>query len=153
MSTEPYHLPHIIRFSELLVTSYRRWTGWELVSGRDLAYGLFFAPFPVTSQGLQDDPLIQYANLAALEAWETTWDTFIGTPSRLSAPADPATQEVRSKALGDAAAKGWTMNYSGERISQAGNRFQILNTVVWNVTDEAGMAFGQAARIGATRPL
>lgn len=148
---EPYKQAHVIAFSQLLVDSYHRWTGWELVSGRDIAYGLFFAPFAITAQDLQADPVIQYANQAALDAWDTDWQSFIGMPSRLSAAPDPLVQDARADALRQANEQGWAMNYSGKRVSQTGKRFEILNTVLWRVTDLQGRSYGQAARIGAWR--
>jgi hypothetical protein len=42
------------------------------------------------------DPTFTYANKAALELWEATWDELIGLPSRLSAP--ESEREVRSQA-------------------------------------------------------
>ncbi len=150
---EPYKQPHVIAYSRRLIESYKRWTGWNLVGGRDFAYALYHAPFAITSQGVQDDPVIQYANQAALDVWETNWNDFIGMPSRLSAETDEATQKQRAELLDSAKEKGWTIDYQDKRISRNGARFEILNTVLWNVTDEAGQLYGQAARIGAWRYL
>lgn len=62
-----------------------------------LAEAMYKAPFVCLAhnkfeEGV-DDPLFTYANKAALELFEGTWDTFIGMPSRLSAEAGAA-QEV-----------------------------------------------------------
>lgn len=150
---EPYKLPHIMTLSQLMADSYKRWTGWELVGGRDIPYALYFAPFPITSFGTQDDPLIQYANLAALEAWDTTWIDFIGMPARVSTQPDQTMQNDRYALIQRAKEKGWAMNYTGERISRTGKRFQILNTVLWQLEDAQGHDYGYAARIGSWSQL
>jgi len=153
MSLQPYQLPHIITYSQLLTDSYKRWTGWDLVSGRNIGYGLFMAPFAVLSHGIETDPLLHYGNQAALDLWETEWNQFIGMPSRLSAEPEDDIQSNRNELLRTAMEKGWTMNYNGTRISSTGRRFEIINTVVWNVTDASGHIHGQAARIGTWRYL
>ena len=153
MNIEPYQLPHVIAYSQLLVDSYKRWTGWDLVGGSDIAYALYNAPFAITSQGNQPEPVIQYANRAALDVWEMEWSQFIGMPAHLSAEADDDIQKSRADVLAQARDKGWALNYNGKRISRTGTRFEILNTVLWNVTDTHGQSFGQAARIGAWRYL
>lgn len=68
------------------------------VSFDTLAEAMYTAPFACMAhnkfeEGVED-PVFTYANRAALEVFERTWDTMIGTPSRNSAEA--AAQEVRS---------------------------------------------------------
>jgi hypothetical protein len=67
------------------------------VSFDTLAEAMYIAPFACLAhnkfeEGVED-PVFTYANRAALELFEGTWDTMIGMPSRNSAEA--AAQEVR----------------------------------------------------------
>jgi hypothetical protein len=67
------------------------------VSFDTLAEAMYIAPFACLAhnkfeEGVED-PVFTYANKAALELFEGTWDTMIGLPSRSSAEA--AAQEVR----------------------------------------------------------
>jgi hypothetical protein len=40
---------------------------------------------------------------------------------------------------------GFIDDYRGVRVSQSGRRFLIENATVWNLLDEAGAPYGQAA--------
>ncbi|MCI5147480.1 MAG: MEKHLA domain-containing protein, partial [Candidatus Electrothrix sp. AR3] len=65
------------------------------------------------------------------------------TPSRYTAEA--LEREKRAQLLARVAADGFISGYSGVRISKNGQRFQMKQATVWNLTDENGMFFGQAA--------
>jgi hypothetical protein len=81
--------------------------------------------------------------LKAQELWEMHWEEFIKTPSRLSAEA--IAQSERQRLLENAQQHGYISDYKGVRISKTGKRFMILNTILWNLTDQAGAYKGQAA--------
>ena len=53
---------------------------------------LFSSGFPVLAHGNSADPVLVYANAAALQLWGRPWADMVGMPSRLTAP-----DEVRSE--------------------------------------------------------
>ena len=132
---------------EILRHSLKHWTGCGLVEElRDpieAARRLYFAPFALLSHGCEEDPLINYANHAAQEMFEMTWQEIIGRPSRLTAGSED--QGERGKMLQRVAKHGFTDNYSGVRISKSGRPFFIHHATVWNLLDENGRYCGQAA--------
>ncbi|HEY9688516.1 MAG TPA: MEKHLA domain-containing protein, partial [Coleofasciculaceae cyanobacterium] len=112
---------------------------------------LFHAPFVVVSHGTEADPIFNYANQRAIDLWEFSWDEFVQLPSRWSV--EPIAQEERAKMLAEAADRGYINNYQGIRISKTGRRFRIMNTIVWNLTDEAGNFYGQGATFADIVPI
>ncbi len=113
----------------------------------ELAEALFHIPQAVVSHGTEADPIFRYANRAALDLWEMDWQAFTRLPSRLSAEPATAIQSDRADLLRAALQKGWIDTYSGVRISSTGRRFEIHDTVLWNVVDADGVRHGQAAFI------
>jgi hypothetical protein len=78
-----------------------------------------------------------------LQLFEMTWEDFTALPSRLSA--EPMVQEERDRLLLRVSTQGYIDDYSGIRVSSSGKRFLIRNATVWNLLDEAGQTYGQAA--------
>ncbi|TAJ10040.1 MAG: MEKHLA domain-containing protein [Nitrospirae bacterium] len=136
-----------IIWAQLLLDSFRRWTGRDLIerSGtvETQAARLFAAPFVVVSHGIEPDPALNYGNRIALELWEMDWEAFSRTPSRLTA--EPENRAERERMLAQAATRGFIDDYRGVRISRTGRRFLVENALVWNVADETGQKQGQAA--------
>jgi hypothetical protein len=98
---QPYELPEIIIYGNLLTESFLKLTGQPLLpSGSDLAQRLYEAPFALVSHGTQADPIFRYANQTAQTLWQMTWDEFIVLPSRLSA--ESMLQEERDRLLKEA---------------------------------------------------
>ncbi|MEK6748058.1 MAG: MEKHLA domain-containing protein [Pseudomonadota bacterium] len=130
--------------AQLLVDSFRRWTGRTLIdcAPAELGRELFYAPFVIASHDTQSAPVFNYANLAALQLWETNWEMFTSKRSSDSAEADA--QVEREQFMARVAAQGCVSGYSGVRISMQGRRFRIDNATVWNVLDAAGGYHGQA---------
>jgi ClpP class serine protease len=95
------------------------------------------------SHDTQPDPRFNYANQRALDLWETTWEQFIGLPSRFSA--EPEVQPERKHFLQQVQQQGWAKDYQGIRISRQGRKFFIRNAILWNVVDAMGNLYGQAA--------
>ncbi len=130
-----------------LLRSHHRWTGRHLIepSGDSAAdaLSLFEAPFVVVSGGVEEDQMLNYANLAALDLWEMDWETLVKTPSRLTA--EPMHRDERAVFLRRVRESGFIDDYSGIRISSTGRRFRIRQATVWNVLDAAGSYAGQAA--------
>lgn len=140
----------------------RLWASFQQVVGRSLgdlpvdldpierSRQIFHAPFVVVSHGTEADPIFNYANQRAIELWELSWDEFVQLPSRLSA--EPIVREERAKMLEEAADRGYISNYQGVRISKTGRRFRILDGLIWNLVDEAGQPYGQAATFQQIAP-
>jgi hypothetical protein len=120
-------------------------------SPRDQAERLFLAPFVVVSHGTEADPILNYANAAALALWEMTPEQFTQTPSRLTA--EPLHRDERTRLLERTRRDGYVDDYSGVRISATGKRFRIERAMVWNLTDAAGTHLGQAATFDSWTPL
>ncbi len=138
-----------------ILASLRHWTGRNLVdptlaeSAR--ARELYCASFAVLSHNTAADPLLTYANQAALTLFEITWDELIITPSRLTAEAPHRDQ--RARLLAAVTAQGFIDDYRGVRISKSGRRFEIERATVWTVLDEHGVCCGQAATFSNWRFL
>jgi hypothetical protein len=139
--------PEIIRWSQILATSFKQLLGKELIKSvntpEELAAALFSVPFVVVSHGIQADPIFNYGNQTALQLWSISWDEFTQTPSRLSA--EPVNRVTRAAMLEQAATQGYIDNYQGIRISRTGQRFLIKQAIIWNLIDELGQKCGQAA--------
>lgn len=131
----------------LLRTSYRHWTGRELVSPRmsdeEAARYLFHAPLAMVSHDAAKDPIFNYANRAALELFGMSWEELTVLPSRLSAEA--VNQEERTRLLAEVSQRGYIEHYQGVRIGRHGRRFLIEDAVVWNLLNSSGVPCGQAA--------
>jgi len=137
----------IIAHSTILVRSFRRFTGRDLLPGLfnplGLSRNLFAAPFVLVSHGTEADPILNYGNQAALSLWEMNWDELTRTPSRLTA--EMPERDERARLLGAVTAHGFIDDYCGIRISRSGKRFRIARATVWNLVTEGGEACGQAA--------
>ena len=144
---EPWSDLAVIRWSQLLLNSFRRWLGRDLIerkgSPEEQAKALYHAPVVVVSHGMEADPLLNYGNKIALDLWELDWERFSKTPSRLTA--EPVNQAERARMLARARGNGFIDDYKGVRISGTGKRFLVEQAIVWNVVDAGGKQQGQAA--------
>ena len=151
-SPENHYLnAHVAR----LMASFHRWTGKDLVA-RDLApedqaRELYYAPFVVLSHDTSPDPLLNYANQKGLWIFELSWNDLTAMPSRLTAEAPERTE--RARLLEQVSKQGYIDNYSGIRIGKNGRRFVIERATVWNLLDENGAPYGQAATFAEWRFL
>lgn len=147
VKTEPWNKPRIVEWSQLLLDSYRHWTGKELVERvgdrNQQARTLFESSFVVVSHGVEPDPILNYGNQSALDLWELSWEQFIKTPSRLTA--EPDDRAERARMLERAKLYGYFDGYRGIRISSTGQRFLVERALIWTVIDSAGTPVGQAA--------
>lgn len=146
-------MPEVQAYNQLMAFSFHKFTGQPIANGAELALAMWHAPQAIVSHGTQADPIFRYANARALALWEMDWAAFTRLPSRLSAETTPDIQSDRNALLQAALAKGWVDTYSGVRVSSTGKRFEIRDTVLWNVVDEAGVRHGQAAFIRDWRHL
>jgi hypothetical protein len=133
-----------------LVYSFTHWTGRSLapndISLQEQARQIFFAPFVVLSHNTAANPLLNYANRCGLELFELTWDELTRLPSRQTA--EPNEQEDRQRLLATVTKQGYIDNYRGIRVAKSGRRFLIEQATVWNLLDENGGFYGQAATFG-----
>ena len=127
--------------------SFRRLLGEDLIdpalSGVAAAQALYAAPFVVVSHGTEADPIFNYANRTAQRLFEWSWAEFTALPSRLSA--ELPNRAERARLLAMVTQQGFIRDYAGVRMAQSGRRFYIQNAIVWNVTDDRGTPYGQAA--------
>lgn len=138
----------------LIASSFERLVGRPLVEMRetgpepghgpdDIVSALWHAPRAIVAHGTQDDPLFFFGNRCALGAFDYDVAGFVGTPSRFSAEAP--LREERQALLDRVSRDGYIDDYSGIRITSAGRRFRIGPAIVWNILDEQGVRYGQAA--------
>ena len=139
--------PFLIDHTTCLLRSFRHWTGRNLIpasgSPEERARRLYDAPFVVISHGIEDDPVLNYGNQAALTLWELSWEEFTNMPSRLTA--EPMEQAERERLLTEVSKKGFMDGYRGIRISKTGRRFRVEKAMVWNLLDAQNRYCGQAA--------
>ncbi len=152
MISEPsYANQYLAGHVERLLVSLRRWTGRNLVepglTPKEQARRIFYAPYVVLSHNTKNDPILNYTNRAGLELFELSWQDLIVTPSRQTT--EPVHRAERNRLLSDVANHGYIDDYRGVRISKNGRRFQIERATVWNLLDEQGAPYGQAATFSA----
>ena len=139
--------PWVVEWTQYLLDSYVRLINQELITRegttQEQAERLYKSSFIVASHGLQDDPILNYGNQAALRLWEMDWDQFTQTPSRLTA--EPVNREERARMLEQAKTYGYISDYRGIRISSSGKRFLVEKATVWNIQKPDGTPLGQAA--------
>ena len=131
--------------------SFRSRLGQDLVdpclSPVEASLLIYRAPYVVVSHGLGPDPVFNYGNQAALNLFEMSWLEFTRLPSRQSA--EPPNQAERAELLAQVARQGYIRHYSGVRIAKSGRRFCIKDVTVWNLVDDQGADYGQAALYSA----
>ena len=141
--------PNVLMLAKQIVDSYQRVVGESLVEGLDasteaqLAAALYELPAVVLSHNGEADPIFTFANRAAQQLFEYSWDEFLTLRSHQSA--EPQHRSNRSEMLERAARDGYIADYRGIRISASGKRFEIENAIIWNVVDQQGNSVGQAA--------
>jgi hypothetical protein len=144
---DPWEAAGWIARTQVLLDSYSRWLGRELIdrngTPRDQSRRLFEAPFVVVAHGTQADPILDYANRAALDLWETDLATLLALPSLLTAEA--VHRDERARMLERTRRDGYIDDYAGVRITTTGKRFRIERAIVWNLLDAKGGLAGQAA--------
>ncbi len=145
--TEIWQDPQIIHWTEILLASYRKLLGRELIecsgSPGEQARLLYTAPAVVVSHNTQSNPVLNYGNQVALDLWEMDWAMFTRTPSQSTA--EPINQAARAVIMAQVQQQGFIENYQGIRISSSGRRFVIDRATIWNLTDLQGQPCGQAA--------
>ena len=137
---------YLAKHAELLIFSYQHWTAKNLLrqqADQDCYRALYNAPYAVVSHNTDDDPIFNYANLAALNVFEMDWAAFTSLPSRKSA--EPVDRAERDRLMARVSKYGFIDDYRGVRISSSGKHFMIEDATVWNIVDAQGKYYGQAA--------
>jgi hypothetical protein len=141
--------------AELIVASHLRLVQRALLPAAgaidDLALRLYLAPVCVLAHDTAPDPVFFYANLAAQQRFEMSWQDMVRLPSRLSA--EPLLREERARLLACVRRQGFIDDYAGVRISSSGWRFMIQRATVWNLVDAGGRTLGQAAAFSDWSPV
>jgi hypothetical protein len=144
---QPWQESNWIEQTQVLLKSYRRFLGTELIApdgaDEDQSRALFEAPFVVVSHGTQVDPILNYGNQAALDLWEMDLETLLQTPSRMTA--ETMHRDERARLLERTSRDGFVDDYRGIRIANTGRRFLIEKAIVWNLVNDDGDRVGQAA--------
>ena len=144
---EIWEKPWVQDWTQYVLDSYIRLVKQKLIiregTLQEQAERLFNSTFVVASHGLQDDPILNYGNQAALDLWEMDWEQFTQTPSRLTA--EPVNRDERARMLEQAQTYGYISDYRGIRISRSGKRFLVERATVWNIHKSDGTPLGQAA--------
>lgn len=131
----------------IVLDSYQRHFNEPLVPAKGdfntVLEALWEADFALLSHGTESDPVFNFGNITALKLFEMEFKDFTCLPSRKSA--EEITQQERKRLLEEVSKNGCIRNYAGIRISSSGKRFYIENARVWNLIDEGGRYYGQAA--------
>ena len=147
MSSLAWRERSVIKHCQLVANSYRYWTGKEIVENisneEDLSFQMYHAPFVILSHGKEDDPVFNYGNLKSQELWEVSWENLVGMPSRYSA--EPMEEARRWELIKLGRERGVSYIEKALRISTLGNRFYILNVLLFNLINEDEEFCGQAA--------
>ena len=139
-------------FFALLTGSYARLVGRPLVpEGKDVRWLYGVAPFAVLAHSADADPKFIYANKAAQDRFEYSWEEFMSLPSRRSAEAPDRAE--RQRLLDEVRRNGFMTGYRGVRIAKSGRRFIIEDGIVWELIDKDGTRRGQAATFSSWRNI
>ena len=147
--SQPWLQEKLLQHIQLLLYSFHHWTGDDLISitnhqsPLETANQIFNADFVIVSHGTQADPILNYGNQKALDLWKMDWQTLTSTPSCYTA--ESMERSEREQLLAQAKSQGYISNYRGIRIASNGDRFYIDRAIIWNVVDQQGKLWGQAA--------
>jgi len=95
-----------------------------------------------TQAQMENGPILNYGNTAALRRWGASWEQLTSMPSRFTA--EPMERGAREAFMKRVTENGVVTDYEGIRIALDGTKFKISEAVVWNVEVE-GIYIGQAA--------
>jgi hypothetical protein len=126
---------------------YQQLSGKPLPSPAGIAKRLWWlhqeAPYSLVAHGKGPDPHFIYANEYALRCFKYSREAFLQLPSRLSAAS--VDRPERQRMLNSLAANGIVSGYSGTRLTCQGEPFTIYDGVLWQLKDNEGLIWGQAA--------
>lgn len=101
------------------------------------------APFSILAHKNGAPPRFIYANDYALTCFKYSLEEMLGLPSNQSAAKQDRAE--REKFLQEVAQNGIVYDYSGPRIDKYGTMFFIYAGIVWQLFNQDGTPWGQAA--------
>lgn len=106
--------------------------------------------YAVLSHGIQEDPIYNYFNKAALLQFEFPESRVYQLPSRYSAPTGKVRNE-RAVLMKSIEQQDVRMLQNAIRQQESGTLFQIEAVILWNVYDDNGERVGQTAIFDRTK--
>ena len=139
-----YQQEHVL----IMLENLKRWTGQDLIkkykfSLDRLGEQVFNANFYILSHNHAADPILTYGNNRVLQQWEISWAELITMYSKNTAK--PVDRSARLAAMAQLNLNNCISNYGGVRISKTGKEFRIIDATLWNLFDNKGNLYGQAA--------
>jgi len=149
----PYLQTEVIMHNLMMVESYKRKVGKPIMDDaeiHEIAKLIWEAPYGVISHDMEEDPAnpkYDYANKAALDLFQATWDELIGQPS--SCTTEDVNQNIadRQKLLKQTQDEGTAAVHSYWRKGLKGRSVCISNGLLWNIEAPSGVLIGQAIAI------
>jgi MEKHLA domain len=99
--------------------------------------------FGILSHGIQEDPIYNYGNCAALQLFEQTLETLCQTPSRYSTV--ESLMEDRQQLIQNIRQMGYGTITNAVRTTSRGKLFVIPTIWIWHVYHDDGRRIGLAA--------
>mmetsp|Transcript_14710 Transcript_14710/g.23932 ORF Transcript_14710/g.23932 Transcript_14710/m.23932 type:complete len:173 (-) Transcript_14710:2202-2720(-) len=121
------------RHVHLLQESYKHYTGKQL-GGEEMATWEALhnsEAFVLASVGIQDDPIFNYGNRAAMNVFKLDWDEFTQFPGRYSA--DEENRESREKLLKMANQAEYLPDVEAIRVDAEKRRFKLVDAELFTV--------------------
>lgn len=149
----PYLQTEVIMHNLLMVESYKRKVGRPIMDDaeiHEIAKLIWEAPYGVVSHDIESDPAnpkYDYANKAALELFQASWEELIGQPSSCTIEDMNQNIEDRQKLLKRAQEDGSASVHSLWRKGLQGRPVCISNGLLWNIEAPSGSLIGQAIAI------
>jgi MEKHLA domain len=139
-----YQQEHVL----IMLENLKRSTGQDLIKKYGflldtLGEQIFHANFYILSHNHAADPILTYGNDRVLKQWEVSWAELTTMYSRDTAK--PVDRSARLAIMEQVNLNNYISNYSGVRVSKTGKEFKILDATVWNLFDNDGSSYGQAA--------
>ena len=103
--------------------------------------------YVLISHGTEADPIYNFGNKAALDAFHRSWHDLIILPSAKSVVLRSEDEVLRNELFRKVANDGYVQAASGIRVRDDGRFIKLVDAVVWNCYDQAndGRYIGQAA--------
>ncbi|KAL3134759.1 hypothetical protein ABBQ32_007752 [Trebouxia sp. C0010 RCD-2024] len=140
----PYLETSVIMHNLLMVESYKRKVGKPIMDDaeiQDIAQLMWEAPFAVLSHDLEessDAPKFDYANKAALDLMEASWEELVGKPSN-AVTEDTQDTENLNTLLAEVGRAGTSSVHSRWLKGLKGRDFCISNGLMWNIETATGL--------------
>lgn len=151
-SPPPGRVANVTEWLRLSSTSLQKYTGKSLLehmmedddsSVQSLEDAHDNERFAILSHGVQEDPIYNYFNRAALETFQYEPEEIYQLPSRKSAPSNLRVD--RAALIQASVERGFQVYTEAVRVTKYGQLFEINEGLLWNVYDDEGNRVGQTA--------